>query len=250
MGHLPGRRRQQRLLWRAARHRPGAQIRYEAPRAEDGRVPGLDRIDVHQPRQNFCHLLGESSGQCRGGGRTGLPGGQQQHGHAARDSDLKTSAGIGCELHRRDDEAVGLADKRALAPLLFATGDHVQHLEGRRDVIGVYPTAADMLRRAHYRGVAGIEVHLERIGDVARYDGALEEMDVLHDIDDAADVVQVRDQRFAVTHFRVDNIDRGTGRAEVHLLAPRLEIEARVLGVQHEMARGLGERVLNERPWK
>ena len=42
-------------------------------------------------------------------------------------------------------------------------------------------------------GVAGVEIHLERVGQVARHHRALEEMDVLERVDHAADVVEVLD---------------------------------------------------------
>ena len=114
-------------------------------------------------------------------------------------------------------------------------------------MVRMHPAAADVLGRAHDRGVAGVEVHLERIGDIARHHRALEEMDVLHDIDDAADVVEVLDGRVAVAAVRVDHVDGGAGGAEVGALAPGLEVVARILAGQHEVACRLGQRVLDQR---
>jgi hypothetical protein len=104
-----------------------------------------------------------------------------------------------------------------------------------------------MLRGRGNGGVTGIEIHLERVRDVARHDGALEKVDVLHHIDDAADVEQVLDRRFAVPGARVDHVDGGAGRAEIAALAPGLEVVTRVLRVQHEMPGSLGQRVLDQR---
>ena len=44
-------------------------------------------------------------------------------------------------------------------------------------------------------GVAGVEIHIRGIGDVAADDGALVEMDMLHLVDDAGDVIGVLDRR-------------------------------------------------------
>ena len=111
----------------------------------------------------------------------------------------------------------------------------------------IHPAAADVLGGGHDRRVAGVEVHLERIRDVARHDRALEEMDVLQRVDDAADVVEVGDQRFAIPAVRVDHAHGGAGRAEIDLLAPGLHVMARILSMQHEVPRRLPERVLDER---
>ena len=108
------------------------------------------------------------------------------------------------------------------------------------------PTAADMLGGAHHRGVAGVEVHLERIRDVARHHGTLEEVDVFHHIDDATDVVEVADGGFAVAAVGIDHVDGRTGGAEVGALAPRLHVVARILPEEREMTRGLGDGVLDE----
>ncbi len=245
--HLARRGREQRLLGAAARHGARAQVGDEAPGAEDGRVSRLDRVDVDEPGQHLGHFLRQRAGQRGRSGGAGLAGRQQQHGHAAAHRHFEALAGVGGELHRRHDEAVGLAHERPLAPLLLAAGDHVQHLQRGFDMLGLHPAAADMLGRRGDGGVAGVEVHLERVGDVARHDRALEEMDVLHDVDDAADVEQVLDRRFAVAGARIDHVDRRAGRAEVRALAPGLEVVARVLAMQHEMPAGLGQRVLDQR---
>ena len=70
---------------------------------------------------------------------------------------------------------------------------------------------------------------------------------MLHHVDDAADVVEVGQQRFAVLAVAVDHVHGSACRSEVDLLAPRLEVVLLVLAVKDEMATGLGERVLDER---
>jgi hypothetical protein len=123
----------------------------------------------------------------------------------------------------------------------------VQHRERRRDVLRLDPAAADVLRRARHRCVARIEVHLERIGNVPRHHGALEEVNVVHDVDDPPDVVQVLDGRFPVTRARIDDVHHRAGGAEVRPLAPGLEVVPGILRVQDEVAARLGQRVFDER---
>ena len=137
--------------------------------------------------------LRERTGECRRSRGTGLPRRQQEHRHAAAHRHLETSTGIGREFHRRHDEAVGLADEGALTPLVFAAGDRMQHLQRGFEMIRMDPTTAHVLGGAADRGVAGVEIHFVRIGNVARHNGALEEMDVLHLIDHSPDVVEVAD---------------------------------------------------------
>ena len=68
---LRARRGQERLFRAASGHRAGPKIRDEAPGAEDRGRAGLDRIDVHEPRQTFSHFLhqggGERGGRCSAG---------------------------------------------------------------------------------------------------------------------------------------------------------------------------------------
>ena len=245
--HLTGGGRQERLLGAAAGHRSRAQIRDEAPGAKDGRVARLDRIHIDQTGKALGHFLRQGA---RNGGRrrgTGLTGREQQDRHAAAHGDFQALAGIGRELHRRHHEAVRLADEGAFTPLVFATGDHVQHFEGLLEMLGEHPARADVLGRARHRGVARIEVHLVRIRQIARNDGALEEVDVLHLVDDATDVIQILNLRLTVGAVGIDHVHGRAGGAEVHLLAPRLEIELRILRVERKVSASLGQHVFDQR---
>ena len=96
-----------------------------------------------------------------------------------------------------------------------------------------------MFRRAHHAGVERVEIHIERIGDVARHHRPLEEMDVVEPVDDARGVVDVLQQRLAVfALLDIDEMHRGARRAVMHALALDQHVVLRVLAVQGEIARG------------
>ena len=66
----------QGLLRASARHRAGAQVRHEAPGAEDCGRSRLDGIDVHESGQALGHFLHERGGERGRRRRAGLPGRQ------------------------------------------------------------------------------------------------------------------------------------------------------------------------------
>ena len=112
----------------------------------------------------------------------------------------------------------------------------------------VAPARAHVLRRARHGGVAGVEVHLERVGEIAAHHGALEEMHMLQRIDGAGDVVEVARGRLpVVAGVGVHHVHRRAGRAKVDALAPRFEVVARIEAVQHEAPSGADDHVLNGR---
>ena len=247
MGHLAGSSGQQRLFRAAARHGTGTQVRNEAPSAEDGRVARGDGVHVHQARKALGHFLCQRTGKSRRSRGTGLTCRQQQDGHTATHRHFKATASVGRKLHGRHDEAVRLTDERALTPLVFTAGNIVEHLERSFDVLRHDPAATHVLRGGRHCCIAGVEVHLERIGDVARHYGTLEEVDVFHAVDDAADVVQVLNGGFAVSTVDIHHVHGRASGTVVGPLAPGLEVEARVLRVQLEVAPGLGEGVFHQR---
>ncbi len=113
----------------------------------------------------------------------------------------------------------------------------------------MHPRRAHVLGGAGHAEVARVDVHLHRVGQVARHHRALVEVDVLHGVDQAGDVVGILRERLAVlAGDRVHHVDGRARGAEVDLLAPRLHVELRVLRVQREVAGGDGQRVLDERP--
>lgn len=105
-----------------------------------------------------------------------------------------------------------------------------------------------MLGRAHHAGIERVEVHFERIGNVARHHRPLEEMDVVEPVDDAGGVIDVLQQRFAVfALLDIDQMDGGTRRAVVHALALDHHVVFRILAVQGEIPRCLLDRVEHQR---
>ena len=94
-----------------------------------------------------------------------------------------------------------------------------------------------MLGGAHHAGIERVEVHIERIGNVARHHRPLEEMDVVEPLDDAAGVIDVLQQRFAVfALLDIDQMHGGTRRAVMHALALDQHVVLGVLAVQGEIA--------------
>ena len=103
-----------------------------------------------------------------------------------------------------------------------------------------------MLGRARDRGVAGVEIHVVGIGQVAADDRALEEMDMFQRIDGAGAVIEVLNGAVAVSAgVGVDDADRRARRAEMHLLAPGFQVEFRILAIQDEVAPRLGDHILD-----
>ena len=202
-------------------------------------MAGFQRVDVDEAGQHFGDRLHDSAGDRGGRGRAGLAGREQQDRDAAVDAGFEHAAGVLGEFHRRHDEAVRIGDERPRAEILLAAGDGIEHLQRRRDVLAHGEGRADMLRRAHHAGVERVEVHIERVGNVARHHRPLEEMDVVEPVDDARRVVDVLQQRLAVfALLDVDEMHGGARRAVMHALALDHHVVFGVLAVQREVARG------------
>ena len=197
------------------------------------------RVDIDQAGEHFGHRLHDSAGDRGGRGRAGLAGREKQDRDAAFDAGFEHAAGVLGEFHRRHDEAVGVGDEGPGAEILLAACDGVEHLQCGRDVLAHGEGRADMFRRAHHAGVERVEVHIERVGNVARHHRPLEEMDVVEPVDDARGVVDVLQQRLAVfALLDVDEMNRGARRAVMHALALDQHVVLGVLAVQREIARG------------
>ena len=211
-------------------------------------MAGLDGVDIDEAGQHFGHRLHHRAGDRGGRGGAGLAGRQQQDRDAAFDAGFEHAAGVLGEFHRRHDEAVGVGDERPGAEILLAAGDRVEHLQRRRDVLAHGEGRADMLRRAHHAGVERVEVHIERIGNVARHHRPLEEMDVVEPVDDAGGVIDVLQQRLAVfALLDVDQMHRSARRAVMHALALDQHVVPGILAVQGEVAGRLLDRVEHQR---
>ena len=206
-------------------------------------MAGLERIDIDEADQHFGDRLHDGAGNRRRGRRAGLAGRQQQDRNAALHAGFEHAAGVLGEFHRRHDEAVGVGDERPGAEILLAAGDRVEHLQRRRDVLAHREAGADMLGRAHHAGVERVEIHLERIGNVARHHRPLEEMDVVQPLDETRGVVNVLQQRFAIfALLDIDHMHGSTRRAVVDALALDQHVVLGVLAVQREMPRRVLDR--------
>ena len=220
-----------------ARHGTGAQVRDEGPGAPDRQRSRHHRIDVDETRQAFGHCLDHRSGERRGRGGAGLGGRQQQHRHAAARRHFEAAAGILGPFHRRHDEAVGLRHEGPRPPRLLAARHRVEDLEAFADMIGRDHAGADMLPRCGDAGIERVDVEIVPGDHVARHHRALVEVDMLAAIDDAPGIIEVDQQRLAIgAGGRLDNMDGGTGSAEMDLVAPWLEIVLRVSPAQLEHA--------------
>ena len=106
---------------------------------------------------------------------------------------------------------------------------------------------ADVLFGAGEAGVHGVDVEVVAGDHVTRRDRALVEVDVLAIVDDAARVIEIDEQRFAVAAgFRLDDVDGRTGGAEIDLVARGLHVMLGVPRVQHEVAGAGCQRILDE----
>ena len=104
-----------------------------------------------------------------------------------------------------------------------------------------------MLLRAGEAGIHRVDVEVVPGDHVARRERALEEMDVLAIVDDAAGVIEIDQQRFAVAAgLGLDDVDGGTRGAEIDLVARGLHVVLRVAAMQHEVPGAAGEHVFDE----
>ena len=77
-----------------------------------------------------------------------------------------------------------------------------------------------MLGRSLHRRIDGIEIERCRVLDIARHHRPLEEMDVVHLLDDAGRVINVGKVGFAIgIVLDIDNMNSRPGRAIMHARA-------------------------------
>ena len=115
-------------------------------------------------------------------------------------------------------------------------------------MVGMHPRRADVLGGSTHAQVARVDVHRCRFGNVAWNDCTLVEVQMLHAVDEARNVVCILRGRLAViTGLWIGDVHGRTGGAEVGVGTPRLHVVLRVLGVQREVATGHRDRVFDER---
>ena len=212
-------------------------------------MAGRDQVDVGEAGQNLRHFLDHDAGQRRRAGGTGLAGGQKQDRHAGAHGGFQAAAGVLGELERRHHEAAGHADEGARPPGRLAAGHQMQHGDRLIDVLGQDEAGADVFCGPGDAGIAGVEIQVPRVGHVARDDRALEEMDVVQPVDQTRQIIEIGQGGFTVfAGVDVNHVHGRAGGAEMDLLAPGLQVVARVETVQHEVPAGLGQRVLDHGP--
>ena len=212
-------------------------------------MAGLQRVDVDRAGQHLGDGLREAAGERRRAGGTRLARRKQQDRNAARHARLQATTGIEGEAERRHDEAAGHRDEGPGGERPLAAGDHVQHVDRGVHRLGRREGGADMLARPSDGGIAGVEVHLEGILEIAGHDGTLEEVDVVARVDEARDVVEVQKGRVAIlAALQVQQMHGGAGGAEMHAPAAQVHVVAGIAAVQHQFAGNSGQHVLDQRP--
>ena len=104
-----------------------------------------------------------------------------------------------------------------------------------------------MLAGTGHARVERVEVHLQRVGDVARHHRALEEMDVVEPLDQPGRVVDVLEQQFAIfALLDVHHMDGGPGRPVVDPSALYEHVVAWVLTAKREVPGGIADRRQHE----
>ncbi|CAI8217493.1 MAG: Uncharacterised protein [SAR116 cluster bacterium] len=93
----------------------------------------------------------------------------------------------------------------------------MKHSNRRRHKGGFGKTRADMLGRTFYRRIDCIEVKRIRLGNIAGDHRALEEMDIVHLLDNARRIIDVGQIGFAVgVAFHINHMNRRAGRTVMH----------------------------------
>ena len=103
-----------------------------------------------------------------------------------------------------------------------------------------------MFHRACAAAIDRVEVHFHVVGNVTADHRPLQEMDVVEPVCDPRRIVQVLQGRVAIgLTVGFHDAYRGTSRAEMHPRAAQVQIMRGVAGAKREVARGLGQRVLD-----
>ena len=191
MQHLCAGRRQQPLLTRTTRHRAGAKVRDKRPGADDAGMARPHRIHIDEAGNDLCKRLGNGPGNGRRSGGTSLAGGQQQNRHACLHSLFHHLAGFSGKPQRRHHEAVAVRDKRTGTPLVFTASNVVKHRYRWGDIGRLGKAGSNMFGCSLHRRIDGVEIESRRILDIARHHWPLEEMDVVHLLDDAGRIINV-----------------------------------------------------------
>ena len=112
-------------------------------------------------------------------------------------------------------------------------------------------TRTDVLGRAMYRCVASIEIHLTRVFEIPWHHRSLEEMDVLHPVNQSRCIVKIRNSGIPIRpFFYIDHMHGCACGAEIHSLATQVKVIPLFLTMKYDSARSTCHRILDKRPRK
>ena len=127
----------------------------------------------------------------------------------------------------------------------------MQHRDGRCQKRCLGKAGTYMFGRAFDSGINRVQVKCCRISYIARHHRTLKEMDIVHILDDARGIINIGQPRLAiVVRLDINDMNRRPGGAIMHPAARQQQIMLRVLTMQRDVARRLGQHVIDQRPRK
>jgi len=107
-----------------------------------------------------------------------------------------------------------------------------------------------MLLRRSDAGIKRVDVEVMPGDHVARRQAALEEMDMLAGVDNAARVIEIDKKRLAVSaRVGFHNVNRRPRRSEIHLVAGGLHVVLGVAAIKHEAPGATRQNIFGEGAW-
>ena len=98
-------------------------------------------------------------------------------------------------------------------------------------------------------GVAGVEIHLGGIFNIPQHHGTLEEVDMLHLVDDACCIVEILCRRLAVLSLDgINDVHRSPCRPKVRATSIQIQVIARILAIQRDVLGTLGQGLIHQGP--
>ena len=124
----------------------------------------------------------------------------------------------------------------------------MKHRDCRREEGCLGETGADMLGRALHRRIDSVEIQRRRVGDITRHHRTLEEMDIVHILDDPRRVIDVGKIGFAIAVvLDINDMDRRTGGAEMNARTGQQHVVPWILSVQRDISRRHCQHVVDKR---
>lgn len=115
----------------------------------------------------------------------------------------------------------------------------MEHFDSFGDEFGFSEASADMFLCARDTSIDGVDIEVTRVGDIASDHGSLEEVDIVHIVDDSSGVIDIFEFTFFVLiAVDIDEMDSSPGGAEMDFLSRKMEVIGRVLAVECNIACG------------